>query len=273
MERAHYSPPWANTSIIGVAGSSGSAKNEYDFDSPSSIDFDVLVDRLRDLKAGCVSPKLEVGKQVEDEPLSGNVLLLPQTRQIVGMSTIIQNPMTLEVDFIFYFDRMSAILIERALENLHYSASRVQTPQGSDYQGLKWAGEVSAVVILRGGSCMETGLRRVVPECKSGRVLIQTNYRTGEPELHYLKLPEDLPTHDNVLILDPQMSSGGAALMAVRILIDHGIAEENIVFVTYLAGRMGINRLLSVYPTMKVVVCKIVEDFQERWIEKRYFGC
>ena len=27
-------------------------KNEYDFDSPSSIDFDVLVDRLRDLKAG-----------------------------------------------------------------------------------------------------------------------------------------------------------------------------------------------------------------------------
>lgn len=28
------------------------AKNEYDFDSPSSIDFDELVDRLRDLKAG-----------------------------------------------------------------------------------------------------------------------------------------------------------------------------------------------------------------------------
>jgi uridine kinase len=26
MERSHYSPPWANTSIIGVAGSSGSGK-------------------------------------------------------------------------------------------------------------------------------------------------------------------------------------------------------------------------------------------------------
>jgi uridine kinase len=26
--------------------------NEYDFDSPDAIDFDVLVDRLRDLKAG-----------------------------------------------------------------------------------------------------------------------------------------------------------------------------------------------------------------------------
>ncbi|KAK6586333.1 hypothetical protein PZA11_001390 [Diplocarpon coronariae] len=71
-------------SIIGIAGSSGSGKstlshaivsklnlpwdsfyktldeessvkafrNEYDFDSPDAIDFDVLVDRLRDLKAG-----------------------------------------------------------------------------------------------------------------------------------------------------------------------------------------------------------------------------
>lgn len=88
--RAHYSPPWANTSIIGVAGSSGSGKtslslaiikelslpwvvilsmdsfykpltpeqsqaafrNEYDFDSPEAIDFDMLVDKLRDIKAG-----------------------------------------------------------------------------------------------------------------------------------------------------------------------------------------------------------------------------
>lgn len=88
--KAHYSPPWADVSIIGVAGSSGSGKstlshaivsqlnlpwvvilsmdsfyktldaesskkafrNEYDFDSPDAIDFDILVERLRDLKAG-----------------------------------------------------------------------------------------------------------------------------------------------------------------------------------------------------------------------------
>ncbi|KAK3174618.1 hypothetical protein OEA41_001864 [Lepraria neglecta] len=442
MEKAHYSPPWANTSIIGVAGSSGSGKtslaveivsslnlpwvvilsmdsfykaltpeqyilahkNEYDFDSPSSIDFDVLVDRLKDLKAGrradipiysfeshqrqkettsiysphvlilegifalydqrvldlldmkifaeadadvclarritrdvrergrdiegCirqwisfVKPNFEqyvepqrkiadiivprgienrvaitmvvehvrrrlkeksrkhqeelqrLGKQAEDEPLSDNVLLLKQTRQIVGMNTIIQNPMTKEVDFIFYFDRLSSLLVERAMENIHFNGKKVETPQGNKYKGLTMAGEVSAVVILRGGSCLETGLRRVIPECKSGRLLIQTNYRTGEPELHYLHLPSDISTHDSVLLLDAQMSSGGAALMAVRVLVDHGVPEEKVVFVTYFAGRMGVNRLLNVFPNVKVVVCRIVEDFQERWIEKRYFGC
>ena len=69
------------------------------------------------------------------------------------------------------------------------------------------------------------------------------------------------------------MSSGGAALMAVKVLVDHGVAEEKVVFVTYFAGRMGVNRLLSVFPNMKLVVCKIVEDFQERWVEEKYFGC
>jgi hypothetical protein len=86
----HYSPPWANTSIIGIAGSSGSGKtslayaiikelslpwvvilssdsyykpltpeeskaafrNEYDFDAPAAIDFDLLVEHLRDIKSG-----------------------------------------------------------------------------------------------------------------------------------------------------------------------------------------------------------------------------
>lgn len=135
------------------------------------------------------------------------------------------------------------------------------------------AGDVSAVVMSRAGSCFETGLRRVIPDCKCGRLLIQTNYRTGEPELHYWKLPADISSHASVLLLDPQMSSGGAALMAVKVLVDHGVSEDKVVFVTYFAGRMGVNRLLSVFPSMKLVVCKLVEDFRERWIEEKYFGC
>ena len=156
---------------------------------------------------------------------------------------------------------------------MNFLQSEVVPPQGNDYQGLKWAGEVSAVVILRGGSCLETGLKRVIPECKSGRVLIQTNYRTGEPELHYLKLPSDMASHDSVLLLDSQMSSGGAALMAVRVVVDHGVPEDRIVFVTYFGGTLGMNRLASVFPKITIVVARVVEDFQERWIEKRYFGC
>lgn len=54
-----------------------------------------------------------LGQEVEDEPLSSDVTQLKQTKQMIGMSTIIQNPATEEVDFIFYFDRLSALLVER----------------------------------------------------------------------------------------------------------------------------------------------------------------
>ena len=163
--------------------------------------------------------------------------------------------------------------LSRALEHIRFKSVTVETPTGLPYHGLRAVGEVSAVVILRGGSCFENGLKRVIPDCQTGRILIQTNYRTGEPELHFRELPKDVSTHESVLLLDPQMSSGGAALMAVRVLVDYGVPEEKIVFVTYVAGRMGVNRLLKVFPRVKLVVCVVVEDYQDRWIEQKYFGC
>lgn len=132
---------------------------------------------------------------------------------------------------------------------------------------------MSAVAVLRGGSCLETALKRTIPDCITGRVLIQTNARNEEPELHYLKLPEGIETHATVMLMDPQMASGGAALMAVRILVDHGVEEQKIVFVTCAAGKIGLKRLTTVYPKLKVIVGRIEEEGEPRWMEKRYFGC
>ncbi|KAI1499398.1 uridine kinase [Biscogniauxia marginata] len=441
-KRVHYSPPWADLSIIGIAGSSGSGKstlsqaivsklnlpwvvilsmdsyykpldaeasrkaflNEYDFDSPEAIDFDALVDTLRDLKAGkraeipvysferhqrmeettdiysphvlilegifalydsrvmklmdmriyceadadtCLSRRilrdvrdrgrtvegcikqwfgfvkpnyekyvvpqrnhadiivprgienrvamtmvtqyierklleksthhraalksLEVG--YETEPLSDRVIILKETPQLQSMNTLIQDIDTSSEDFIFYFDRLSCLLIEQALNNVHFKELTVETPAGNKYCGLTPKGEVSAVIILRGGSAFEAGLRRVIPDCRTGRLLIQSNMRTGEPELHYLKLPKDINRHDSVLLLDTQMSSGGSALMAVQVLVDHGVPQDRIVFATYSAGRVGIHRLTKVFPEITVVIGNMVSDFQDRWVEKRYFRC
>ena len=237
----------------------------------------MIVGKIRETlkeKSGRHQDELKrLGQQAEAEPPSPNLLLLAQSNQVKGMNTILRNPSTDKVDFIFYFDRLSSLLIERALADRRYTPSTIQTPQGTYYQGLRPTGQVSAVVILRGGSCLETGLKRVIPECKTGRMLIQSSYRTGEPELHYLHLPTDIAEHGNVLLLDSQMSSGGAALMAVRVLVDHGVEEGKIVFVTFFAGIIGANRLLKVFPGMKVVVGEVGKDGVERWAERSYFGC
>lgn len=216
-----------------------------------------------------------LGQVSEDAPLSEHVNFVKDTSQVRGINTLLMDQELDREEFIFYFDRLAVVLIEQATNmSMCFKTCEVQTPvPGRTYHGLRSSGEFSAVVILRGGSCLETGLKRVLPDCKTGRMLIQTNFRTGEPELHYYKLAEEISKHQCVFLLDVQMSSGGAALMAVRVLLDYGVREDKIVFVTYTAGKMGLNRLMSVYPEIKVVVCRIVGDLETRWVETKYLGC
>ena len=183
-----------------------------------------------------------LGESAEDAPLGQNVISLEDTAQLNAINTVILDPQTDREDFIFCLDRITTILIEKATESLTFLPKEVTTPNGNHYKGLSPKGVTSAVIILRGGSIMENGLHLVIPDCQTGRMLMQTSTNTGEPELHFLTLSDDISIHSRVLLLDPQMSSGSAALMAVRILRDHGVEEERIVFVTYFAGRKGLAR-------------------------------
>ena len=56
---------------------------------------------------------IELGQYNPKEPLSSNVDILPDTAQLRGMHTIIHDRDTSRENFIFYFDRMSALLVER----------------------------------------------------------------------------------------------------------------------------------------------------------------
>ena len=51
-----------------------------------------------------------------EEQLSANVFLMPQTPQFISMNTILQDPATEQVDFVFYFDRLACLLIEKCVD-------------------------------------------------------------------------------------------------------------------------------------------------------------
>lgn len=55
----------------------------------------------------------KLGTDFEDEPLSERVTLLEQTPQLRGMNTIIQDRTTTAEEFIFYFDRLAALMVEQ----------------------------------------------------------------------------------------------------------------------------------------------------------------
>lgn len=62
----------------------------------------------------------------------------------------------------------------------------VETPQGVPYEGKKIATEaICGASILRAGETMETALCEVLKDVRIGKILIQTNIETGEPEVKY----------------------------------------------------------------------------------------
>ena len=93
---------------------------------------------------------------------------------------------------------------------------QVDTPQGTPYQGKSCsASKVCGVSIICGGEPLEDALKDVCKDVRVGKILIQTNQMTGEPELYYLKLPEDIKNY-RVILMDAAVATGAAAMMAIR---------------------------------------------------------
>uniref|UniRef100_A0A8C7T4X0 Uridine-cytidine kinase n=1 Tax=Oncorhynchus mykiss TaxID=8022 RepID=A0A8C7T4X0_ONCMY len=128
------------------------------------------------------------------QPLPQTLSVLESTPQVRGMHTIIR--------------------YTHCILYTHF-----QTPQGEDYEGRTFHGKrITGVSILRAGETMEPALRAVCKDVRIGKILIQTNQDTGEPELHYLRLPKDIG-EDHVILMDCTVSTGAAAMMAVRVLL------------------------------------------------------
>uniref|UniRef100_A0A8B9K4I8 Uridine-cytidine kinase n=1 Tax=Astyanax mexicanus TaxID=7994 RepID=A0A8B9K4I8_ASTMX len=191
------------------------------------------------------------------QPLPQTLSVLENTPQVRGMHTIIRNKDTNRDEFIFYSKRLMRLLIERALSFLPSQVRVVQTPQGQDYEGRTFHGKrITGVSILRAGETMEPALRAVCKDVRIGKILIQTNQDTGEPELHYLRLPKDI-SEDHVILMDCTVSTGAAAMMAVRVLLDHDVQEDKILLVSLLMAEMGVHSVAYAFPQVKIITTAV----------------
>ncbi|XP_055289052.1 uridine-cytidine kinase-like 1 isoform X1 [Moschus berezovskii] len=190
-------------------------------------------------------------------PLPRTLSVLKSTPQVRGMHTIIRDRETSRDEFIFYSKRLMRLLIEHALSFLPFQDCVVQTPQGQDYAGKCYAGkQITGVSILRAGETMEPALRAVCKDVRIGTILIQTNQLTGEPELHYLRLPKDI-SDDHVILMDCTVSTGAAAMMAVRVLLDHDVPEDKIFLLSLLMAEMGVHSVAYAFPRVRIITTAV----------------
>ncbi|XP_073480825.1 uridine-cytidine kinase-like 1 isoform X2 [Aquarana catesbeiana] len=193
----------------------------------------------------------------QGQPLPETLSVLQNTPQVRGMHTIIRNKDTNRDEFIFYSKRLMRLLIEHALSFLPLNLVTVETPQGTMYHGKRFHRQrITGVSILRAGETMEQALTAVCKDIRLGKILIQTNHNTGEPELHYLRLPKEI-SEDYVILMDSTVSTGAAAMMAIRVLLDHDVQEDKIFLISLLMAEMGVHSVAYAFPRVRIITTAV----------------
>ncbi|TFY53501.1 hypothetical protein EVJ58_g9421 [Rhodofomes roseus] len=162
-----------------------------------------------------------------------SVFTLPHTAQLEALYTIIRDKTTSRGDFLFYSDRIIRLLVEEGLNHLPVVPKTVETPTGVTYEGVGFEGHICGVSILRAGEAMEAGLREV---CRSVRI--------GEDS-------------------DPE-ATGGSAIKAVEVLMEHGVPEDRIIFINLISSPEGLKTFSAKYPALRVITGWIDQGLNEK---------
>ncbi|KAK6459919.1 uridine kinase [Scheffersomyces coipomensis] len=222
-----------------------------------------------------------------------NVKILPINNQTKGINSILFNEDTERSDFIFYFDRISTIIIEEGLHFINdFEPITVTAAKSYQYQGLKLVDDIVAISIIRSGDCFMNSIKKTFPEISIGKLLIQSDSKTGEPQLHYDSIPQDIQ-QNKIMLFDSQIISGAASIMAIQVLLDHDCKPKDIILCCYLSTELGLRRILNVFPEVNIVIGKLsnINDnadgskwynpenckdtdwqFRNRFIDSLYFG-
>eukprot|EP01025_Chloroclados_australasicus_P035967 TRINITY_DN3659_c0_g1_i2.p1 TRINITY_DN3659_c0_g1~~TRINITY_DN3659_c0_g1_i2.p1 ORF type:complete len:478 (-),score=58.15 TRINITY_DN3659_c0_g1_i2:432-1865(-) len=193
-----------------------------------------------------------------------NLQVVPSNYQIRGMHTIIRNQDTNKNDFIFYADRLIRLVVEAGLGHLPFEIDNVVTPTGQTYVGVQFAKGLCGVSIIRSGEAMENALRDCCKGISIGKILVMRTNEGGEPkeELIYEKLPQDI-AEKFVLLLDPILGTGHTACRALKVLIDRGVQERKILFLSLIAAPDGIHQICTRYPNVQVITSEIDEGIDD----------
>ena len=221
----------------------------------------------RKLDASGVMMRYQLVQQISENPNyePKNLIRLENTQTIRAMCTIVRDRQTNRNEFIFYSNRLTRLIMERCLQELKYVDKTVETSlDGAIYSGKVVLDQVCGVSIIRAGSTMVESLLQIVKDVKLGEILIQTNPDTQEPELHQCRLPTDIADY-MVILMDATIATGAAALMAIQVLLEHGVPETRIIFASVIAAMQGVRSISYVHPHVKIVVAQVDSTINEHF--------
>ncbi|HRQ74054.1 MAG TPA: uracil phosphoribosyltransferase [Phycisphaerales bacterium] len=135
----------------------------------------------------------------------------------------------------------------------------VQTPLETTH-GLRLAGTITVVPVLRAGLGMTEGILEVMPEARVGHLGLARDERTLKPLAYLNRLPRNLGDGP-VILVDPMLATGGSAIAAIAMLRDAGAADLRMMCLV--AAPEGIRALHAAHPELTIYTAAIDRALDE----------
>ena len=175
-------------------------------------------------------------------------------------------------------DQLSRLVAAESGSFLMGESRSVETPLGPT-MGTRVKMSPILVPILRAGLVLLPPFLDLYLDAPVGLIGIRRDERTASPQFYYANLPKigkDTP----IFLLDPMLATGQSAAMAIKLVIEKGALESQIVLFSILAAPEGVSLIQSHYPNVRMSIVKIDQRLNaSKWIMPglgdfgdRYFG-
>jgi uracil phosphoribosyltransferase len=155
---------------------------------------------------------------------------------------------------------ISMLLAYEVTRDMPLKRVRIETPITSMDAPFLDGKKIALVSILRAGNAILEGMLELIPSARVGHIGLYREPKTLQAVEYYLKLPEDLPNRD-VLLVDPMLATGNSASAAASRLKDAG--ARSIKYVCLLAAPEGIAKMRERHPDIPIYTASIDERLDE----------
>ncbi|KAG4107417.1 uridine kinase [Neocallimastix lanati (nom. inval.)] len=128
--------------------------------------------------------------------------------------------------------------------------------------------EICIICISNFGRKMEPIIKqKLIPDAVKDNyishenILIQNEVNSNEPQLFVCELLSSIK-QQHVFLVDGIISTGSVAIMAIKVLLDHNVKEENIIFLSLLSSPKGLYMVSKTFPKVKILTLNINQNIE-----------
>ncbi|HZT87905.1 MAG TPA: uracil phosphoribosyltransferase [Stellaceae bacterium] len=174
--------------------------------------------------------------------------------------SIMRDSGTTTLEFRRLMREVGALLAYEATRDLPLEPVEVETPLERARVPVLAGKKLCLVSILRAGNGLLDGMIDLIPAARIGHIGIYREPRTLQAVEYYLKLPEDLPERD-VILVDPMLATGNSAVAAIARLTE--LKARSIKLVCLVAAPEGVANVAGVFPETAIFVAAVDRGLDE----------